>query len=93
LTIDRPKFDWSNAADNIGVVSYTLRLTGPEGVKRFTSTVSSFSPTIPLSDGPYTWTVIAHDLAGNASTPADPASFEINAKKLVYLPLLLNSGP
>jgi hypothetical protein len=92
VTNPRPPFDWLDASDPGGaVVSYTVLITG-SGVftsARVTTTASIYTPTFSLPNDVYTWTVQAHDAAGNVSaTP--PATFTLAASYLVYLPLVFN---
>jgi hypothetical protein len=92
LTVARPVFDWTNATDNVGVVSYTLVLTG-SSVVSYTASGSKFTPAGDLAEGSYTWSVIAHDAAGNQSAAASPASFAISlpADDKLYLPVIQRS--
>jgi hypothetical protein len=53
------------------------------------TTASVFTPTADLAGGAYSWTVIAHDAAGNSSTPATVASFVIDTGIEVFIPLLV----
>ncbi|MFQ5611347.1 MAG: hypothetical protein ACE5H9_04350 [Anaerolineae bacterium] len=85
----RPSFTWlaaSDGATGTGVVSYTLRLTGattftgPQGpatTATVTATLAAYTSTFALPDGPYTWTVRAHDGAGNASSFIAPETFVV----------------
>jgi hypothetical protein len=94
VTNPRPTFDWLDASDPGGaVVSYTLLITGSGAFSSasLTTTVSVYTPTFALPNDVYTWTVQAHDAAGNVSgyvTP--PATFTL-ASRLVYLPIVFNS--
>lgn len=93
----RPFFDWTDGEDNVGVVSYTLVITG-EGagalssavaaVYRVTTVESEYTPTWDLPNGAYAWTVRAYDAAGNASDWVAPQHFTVAADYRVYLPLV-----
>jgi hypothetical protein len=78
----QPWFDWADATDTYGVVSYTLLLTAEQAgptVYRRTATQSAYFPGWELSNGSYAWTVRAYDAAGNASAWAAPYSFTVDA--------------
>ncbi|MFN8453940.1 MAG: Ig-like domain-containing protein [Anaerolineae bacterium] len=105
LSIARPVFDWTDAADNVGVVSYTLtltgsapftgNLTGQAATASITTTVSSFTPTVDLPAAVYTWTVRAYDVAGNTSPyVSPPANFVISGSNNhdVYLPMIMKNN-
>jgi uncharacterized repeat protein (TIGR01451 family) len=97
LTDAQPTFDWSDAMDSqSGVVSYTLLVTCSNDSVSVTTTDSSFTPTADMATGVYTWTVRAHDAAGNASAYVSPAeTFVIDAESScikVYLPIVLKDG-
>ena len=75
----------------------TLRITTSndsinvqEAGTTITTTLSRFTPSVDLASGVYTWTVRAHDAAGNASAYVSPAEmFEIVDSSLeIYLPLI-----
>lgn len=87
-----PVFDWEDAADPAdGVVSYTLVITGPTNTLSVTTADSIYTPTTYLSNGVYTWTVQAHDAAGNVSelvTP--PYTVTIEATWQVFLPIIMS---
>ncbi len=88
----RPFFDWVSANDNGTVVSYTLILTGTAVQYSLVAFESTYTPIADLTLGPYSWTVIAHDVAGHSSEPVHPAeTFMI--KSPLYLPLILKSHP
>lgn len=94
LTTLRPVFDWINATDNVGVVSYTLTLKDAENrTSKFISTISTYTPRSNLAQSHYTWSVTAHDAAGNSSAPSHPANFAIISQaplnKKAYLPIVL----
>jgi hypothetical protein len=102
LTIAFPTFDWADATDaEGGVISYTLALTGPTPTdfQLITTTESGYTPTLPLANGPYTWTVQAYDTAGNATDFVMPYTFTVDVTPtevvtwLLYLPLLLKPDP
>lgn len=86
-----PVFDWADADDPAdGVVSYTLIITGPIQTSSVTTTGSIYTPTTYLSNGDYTWSVQAHDGAGNSSNVVTPAfTFTIQATWYLYLPLIV----
>jgi uncharacterized repeat protein (TIGR01451 family) len=98
VTGRRPIFDWSDASDTqSGVISYTLFIVSSndsiniqEASTTITTTQSTFMPVIDLDNGVYTWTVRAHDAAGNVSAWVSPAaSFTIEANSTrVYLPVV-----
>lgn len=53
------------------------------------TTQTTYTPTAPLTNGTYSWTVRAQDEAGNRS-PKEPANtFVISTDYTVYLPLTL----
>ncbi len=90
-----PTFDWDEATDDTGVVSYTLIITTDLAeTLSLTTTGSAYTPTGFLSNGVYTWTVQAHDAAGNSSghvTP--PYTFTIQADWAIYLPIIVKPEP
>jgi hypothetical protein len=94
-TTFRPTFDWANATDDTGVVSYTLVITPSlTDTLNVTATDSVYTPPSYLSSGVYTWTVQAHDSAGNSSAYVTPSyTFTIQAGWLVYLPVVLKPEP
>jgi uncharacterized repeat protein (TIGR01451 family) len=94
----RPLFLWTPASDSqSGVVSYTLQLTGSSGATSLlaATTVTSFTPAVDLANGIYTWTVRAHDAAGNMSEYISPTeTFEIVASSTgsdttLFLPIVV----
>ncbi|MBN1667314.1 MAG: SBBP repeat-containing protein [Anaerolineales bacterium] len=97
----RPLFDWTDGIDNVGVVSYTLVITGPSALTRslasppvhqVSSTVSEYTPTWTLFNGSYSWAVRAHDAAGNTSAWTEPQCFFVDATVYsIYLPLLMHT--
>ena len=99
LTDSRSTLDWGDATDSqSGVVSYTLLITSSndslslqEATDTIATTLSEFTPSTDLATGVYTWTVRAHDAAGNASEYVSPAvMFTIESETSpIYLPLLL----
>ncbi len=106
VTTARPTFDWEDATDNVEVVSYTLTLTGSspftgsvktqEATAMVTTTESLFTPTIDLPDAAYTWTVSAHDSAGNVGTANTVAHFGVDtgsdSSESVFLPIILKNN-
>ncbi len=104
LTNTRPPFDWKDAVDDLsGVVSYTLHISSSnDGLKvqessdTVTTTTSGFTPTVDLDNGVYTWTVKAHDAAGNVSNYVTPAlTFTLSADSsttFVYLPIVVKNN-
>jgi len=98
LSTHRPVFDWHNAVDDGGVVSYTLIVTSSgstiflqEASISVTTTQSIFIPTVDLPDAVYTWTVQAYDLTGNSSSFITPQSFVIKSSANVFLPLIVKN--
>ncbi len=105
LTVGRPVFDWEDATDNVGVVGYTLFLTGDlsldGGESEFTLTITTtdsvYTPAADLPTGLYRWTVCAYDAAGNVSPFVTPsASFRIAPASAggdwqIFLPALLKA--
>jgi uncharacterized repeat protein (TIGR01451 family) len=101
LTNPRPTLDWTDAGDGqSGVVSYTLLITSSndslslqEATNTITTILSEFTPSVDLASGVYTWTVRAHDGAGNASAYFSPAAtFEIvesSSVSTIYLPIVV----
>jgi hypothetical protein len=90
----KPSFDWTDATDSESeVVSYTLLITTSlAGTSNLTTTTSSYEPFNFFLNGVYTWTVQAHDAAGNAGAFATPPyTFTVQATALVYLPILAKS--
>lgn len=93
----RPRFDWTDGVDNVGVVSYTLVITDEGALGRsllstvyqVTTAESEYTPTWGLPNGDYTWSVQAHDAAGNASLWVEPQPFTVDAViHRVFLPLV-----
>ena len=99
LTDAQPRFDWLDAKDDFGVVSYTLTLTRTDAslttqvTTVFTSPISEYQPTAPLPDGSYRWSVQAFDVTGSASQRVAPRSFSLQANEIygIYLPLITKS--
>ncbi|NJN92670.1 MAG: DUF11 domain-containing protein [Anaerolineales bacterium] len=90
LTVtSRPLFDWSDVNDALsGPVTYTISISG---VASFVTSTSSFTPLANLPPGVYTWSVQAHDRAGNTSVPSAVYTFTIEANRsYVYLPIIMN---
>jgi uncharacterized repeat protein (TIGR01451 family) len=85
----RPFFDWSDVTDALsGPVTYTISIVG---VGDFVTSTSSFTPLADLPAGVYTWSVRAHDQAGNTSAPSAVYTFTVEIPvRYVYLPLILN---
>lgn len=91
-----PTFDWADATDpNHAVVSYTLLIeTSLAQTISVTTTDSIYTPTTALFSGVYTWTVQAHDDAGNASGYVTPSStFTVAATWRGYLPIIFKPEP
>ncbi len=100
----RPVFRWKAATDSVsGVAYYTLKMASSnnsislqEATTTITTTQTSFTPTVDLDNGVYTWTVKAHDVAGNVSdyvTP--PVTFTLSAGSSttsVYLPIVVKNN-
>ena len=97
-TNPRPVFDWEDASDDVGVVSYTLRITGEipfSGLSTqattvdITTTNSIYTPTQIFPNGVYTWTVQAHDAVGNVSGFVTPSyTFTMQVTLQIYLPFI-----
>ena len=99
----RPTFMWDNATDDEGaVVSYTLLISSSndslsiaEASTTVTTTATSFTPSSDLATGSYSWTVRAHDAAGNVSDYVSPAAnFSLVAdsnQTKVFLPLMIKN--
>ncbi len=86
VTTPWPTFDWVEANDPDGVVSYTLHITGSgpaiwgqATTATITSPVSIYTATQFLPNGPYTWTVQAYDSLGGFSDPVTPTTFIVEA--------------
>lgn len=102
LTNLRPTFDWDDATDSqSGVVSYILLITSSneslniqEATDTITTTLSEFTPSVDLATGVYTWTVRAHDGAGNVSDYISPAAtFEIvESGTSIYMPIVVKDN-
>ncbi len=101
VTDARPTFDWDDATDTqSGVFSYTVFFTSSndsldvqEASDTVTTSISGLTPSVDLANGVYTWTVKAHDAAGNASGYVSPAvSFILAASDEVYLPLVVKDN-
>jgi hypothetical protein len=91
-----PTFDWADAADpDHTVVSYTLLIeTNLAETISVTTTDSIYTPTTPLFNGVFTWTVQAHDDAGNASGYVTPSSiFTVTTTWRAYLPIIFKPEP
>ena len=96
ITQAKPTFDWEDASDNIGVISYTLTMTHhsdslsrPGITNQVTTLRSIFTPTNDLPNGHYTWTISAYDVAGNATTVTPAANFSIQTTMNLYFPFIL----
>lgn len=88
LTTLRPVFDWADATDADGVISYTLLITG-QTVFSDTAFESVYTPAQSLSSGRYTWTVRAYDTVGNAGVyVSPPQTFTIASLYQIYIPLV-----
>ncbi|MCP4540894.1 MAG: DUF11 domain-containing protein, partial [Chloroflexi bacterium] len=73
ITDTNVTLSWDAVGD---AVSYTVSISGTiYVVDAPTSTL-----TLPLPDGPYTWTVTAYDAAGNASDPAPEQHFTVDTQ-------------
>jgi hypothetical protein len=62
---------WTASTDNVGVTGYNILRNG---VQVATSTTTSYTDTGLSENTQYTYTVVAHDAAGNISTPSNQAS-------------------
>ena len=96
----RPVFEWYAAWDNGQVLTYFLTLSSTLdsiGVLASDTTVSttqtSFTPTVNLPNGVYTWTVQVYDAAGNTNDPGiPPQTFSILANNPeTYLPIIFKN--
>jgi hypothetical protein len=94
----QPTFDWSDTLDQpgnlSGPVTYTFVITRPNGSVSVynTGTVSQYTPGTGLPSGVYTWTVIAYDQAGNASTGTQVYTVTIESTVGdVYLPIIMKN--
>ena len=98
ITDTQPTFSWTAATDTgSGVVSYTLQLTLGSDIQEFSVSGTSYSPTTDLVAGDYTWTVKAHDAAGNVSEFVSPAaSFTLEPSSSsdyqLFLPLVVKNN-
>jgi hypothetical protein len=90
VTNPRPAFDWADAStDNPGgIISYTLLITGDVFAASITTTNSIYTPTFLLPNSFYTWTVQAHDAAGNTSGYVTPPATFILASWQMFLPIV-----
>jgi hypothetical protein len=104
VIVHRPAFDWQDAGDGpgTGVVSYTLLLSrtsplsaglGLPPTSTFTATGSAFTPALAVANGHYSWTVRAHDAAGNASGYVEPETFVLAVEWFIQLPLVVKTFP
>ena len=89
ITGKRPGFDWDNADAGGTVLSYTVVITAPGQTLVYTATTSAFTPTLNLpGSGVYSWTVQAHNSAGNSGFVAPAFTFTLQATWLVFLPVV-----
>ena len=97
----RPVFQWKVATDTgSGVAYYTLKATSSnndvslqEATTTVTATQTSYTPTVDLDNGVYTWTVKAHDVVGNVSDYVTPLlTFTLSASSSVYLPIVIKNN-
>ncbi len=103
LTNSKPTFDWEDAADPDGVISYTLLISGSGAftsiwgqttTARVVITASIYTPTEALPNDVYTWTIQAQDPLGNVSGYVTPTTFVLEAVlSSVYLPVLFRPLP
>lgn len=97
VTTPRPIFDWVDASDADGVISYTLRISGTDTIwgqgltATVTSTNSIYTPTQSLPNGVYSWTVRAHDTVGNASAYVALTTFTVQVTYQVFVPVVARS--
>ena len=93
-----PVFEWHAAFDNGQTLTYTLTITGSDDVWQFqiegdgdAVPVISFTLTIDLPTGVYTWTLQVQDAAENISGYIPPQNFRIQNRggRKVYLPAVL----
>lgn len=100
LDTARPIFEWYAAWDNGQALTYFLTLSSTldgidllESSDTITTTQTSFTPTLALPSGVYTWTVRAQDAAGNQSQAIAPQNFTIQVDdKVYYLPIIFKDG-
>jgi hypothetical protein len=86
-TSGQPGFDWSDVTDNLsGPVTYTISISN----NTFTSPTSAFTPSASLPPGVYTWSVRAHDRAGNTGPSSTVFTFEVKLSG-IYLPIILKN--
>ncbi len=83
ITSTSAKLDWSASTDNVGVTEYDVYRNGTkvQSVIGTTATVVGLSPTTT-----YSFTVVARDLAGNAS----PASNAVSVTTPAPAPTIVN---
>lgn len=86
VTTPWPTFEWAEANDPDGIVSYTLWLTGSgpaiwgqNNTATVVTTDSIYTATQALPNGVYTWTVQAYDTLGNSSGAVTPTTFVMSA--------------
>lgn len=96
----RPVFEWYAAWDNSQVLTYFLTLSSTldsigalASDTTISTTQTSFTPTVNLPNGVYTWTVRVYDAAGNTNDPGiPPQTFSIQANNAnTYLPIILKN--
>lgn len=73
IASNRVELAWGAATDNIGVSAYDVYRNGALRTSVGGATLA-WSDTTVAPSTPYTYTLIARDLAGNASAPSSPAS-------------------
>jgi uncharacterized repeat protein (TIGR01451 family) len=87
----------ATATDDVGVVQYDFQVVLSATVRAplaamvvYTSTNSSYTFTVDLPNGVYTWTVRAMDAAGNVSPWVTPwATFTVDVPTHIYMPLVV----
>jgi uncharacterized repeat protein (TIGR01451 family) len=86
-----PTFRWEGSTDTLsGPVTYTIIITGAGGTTTATSAITEFTPSGNLSSGVYTWTVQAHDRAGNVAASSQVFTFTLERQVGdVYLPIII----
>ena len=70
-------FSWSASTDNVAVTGYRIFRNG---VQAGTSTQTTYTDRGLTANTAYTYTVSAHDAAGNSSAPSQPLSITTSAQ-------------
>jgi chitinase len=64
---------WAAATDNVGVTRYTIQRDGT-ALATVAGNTTSYSDTTVAPATTYTYTIVAFDVAGNASSPSSPVT-------------------